>query len=130
MPHSTQMRTACSIRTATLADLDGILEVCLGAAPFDDSVRYVNLYREQFPEDDIKYCKLWLQYVINPIHDDFNVMVAEAPSLEDSHTMKIGGYAVWNVSYRKKRKHGSEYQPQDRMSFSPLSSPLQIPMPC
>ena len=115
MPHSTQTHTIGTIRPATLADLDSLVEILRNARPLDETWKYSFQHRKQFPDDNIKFTKLLLRYYIDPAHDDFHVVVAEAPSLEGLQVTKVVACAIWDVSYRNKRKYGSEYKQQERM---------------
>ncbi len=42
-------------------------------------------------------------------------MVVEAPRSEDRNVTKVVSIAVWDVSFRNRRKHGQAYIPQDRL---------------
>ena len=103
-----------AICTANLTDLDSVLEVALSAMPYDPDWNYRYQYRDQYPEDHLKYTKLLFQFFIDPSYDDWHVMVAKAPSLEDPNVTKIVAFAVWDVSYVNKRKHGQDYKPLNR----------------
>jgi len=110
-PHSID---TSAIRAATLADLDSVVEVVRSSMPLDPGWNYCYEHALEFPEDSVKFTKLLFQHFIDPGFDDWHVMVADAPSLHDPNVTRIVAFAVWDVSYRNKRKHGSTYVPQNR----------------
>ena len=114
MPHTTQSSPAeAAIRPATSADIDDLVELYKTTAPLEESFRYRNQYVQQHPEDLIKYELLVHHLWISPKYSDFDVMVAEAPSLEDVTATKVVAYAVWDVSYRNKRQYGAQHKSQN-----------------
>lgn len=114
MPYTTYPSPAeVAIRPATFADVDDLVEVYKITAPLEESFRYRNQYVQQYPEDLIKYETLVHHLLISPKYSDFDVMVAEAPSLEDVTVTKVVAYAVWDVSYCNKRQYGSQYKSQN-----------------
>ena len=127
MPHTTYPSPAkVVIRPATFADIDDLVEVYKNSAPLEESFHYRNQYVQQYPEDLIKYERLVHHLFISPKYSDLDIMVAEAPSLEDATVPKVVAYAVWDVSYRNKRQYGPEYKSQNgkpRQSPSPASMP-------
>ncbi|KAL8791916.1 MAG: hypothetical protein Q9195_005492 [Heterodermia aff. obscurata] len=112
---SINLRGANSIRTATLSDLDNVVDVVRSAMPLDPQWNYRFEHGRQFPEDNVKYTRLLFENFIMPDYDDWHVMVAESPGEEPSHQSKIVAFAVWDVSYRNKRKNGRGYVPQNPM---------------
>ena len=108
------IRAAISIRTATLSDLDNVVDVVRSAMPLDPQWNYRFEHGHQFPEDNVKYTRLLFEHFIRPDYDDWHVMAAESPGDEHSHPSKIVAFAVWDVSYRNKRKNGPDYLPQNR----------------
>lgn len=114
MPHTTHPLPAEAVnRPATLADIDNLVEVYKATAPLEESFHYTNQHAQQYPEDLMKYENLFHLLLVSPKYSDYHVMVAEAPSLEDVTVTKIIAYAVWDVSYRNKRQHGSQYKSQN-----------------
>ena len=77
VPHSSQGSAAKAIRTADPADLDSGVEVVRSATPLDSQWNYRFEHGHQFPEDNMEYT------FIEPSYDDWHVMVAGSPSLED-----------------------------------------------
>lgn len=102
------------LRAAVPADLDSVVEVVRSSMPLDPGWDFCYEYAHEFPEDSVKFTKLLFQHYIDPDFDDWDVMVADAPSLQSPNTTVIVAYAVWDSSYRNKRKHGSTYVPQNR----------------
>ncbi|KAH0557019.1 hypothetical protein GP486_005191 [Trichoglossum hirsutum] len=102
-----------AIRVANPSDLSNVLEVVLSALSYDPCWDYRYQYRHQYPEDNLRYTKHIFQLYIDPRYDDWRVMVAEAPSLENPSVTKIVAVAVWDVTYINKRKHGRDYETKD-----------------
>lgn len=102
-----------AIRPATFADIDDMVAVYKAAAPLDQTFPYVNQHAQQYPEDLNKYEELVHHFWVSPKYSDFDIIVAEAPSLEDATVTKVIAYTVWDVSYRNKRQYGSQYKPQN-----------------
>lgn len=104
-----------STRQATLRDLEAVVDVVLAAMPLDPQWNYRFPYRHTYPKDHRKFTKLLFQFFIDPSYDDWHVMVAEAPSIDDPQVSRIVAFAVWEVSYINKAKHGAGcYRPQNR----------------
>jgi hypothetical protein len=111
-----------STRQAKLNDLDAVVEVVLAAMPLDPQWNYRFPYRDSYPEDHRKFTKRLFRLFIDPAIDDWQVMVAEAPSIEEPHVSKIVAFAVWDISYINKAKHGSDcYQAQSRSLIRPYT---------
>ena len=106
------------IRPAVPADLGGVVEVMRSIMPLNPQWDYRFQYRHEFPEDHTRYTELMLQLLIDPSYDDWRVMVAEAPSLKNPDVTKIVAFAVWDISYKNKRTHGSEYKSRSRRCIS------------
>ena len=104
-----------AIRAANLSDIEKVLEVVLSAAPYDPQWDYRFPYRKKYPEEHLKYTKLLIECFLDQTWDDWQVMVVEAPSLEDCNVTTIVSISVWDVSFRNRRKHGQEYIPQNRL---------------
>jgi hypothetical protein len=103
-----------AIRLATPADLDSVVELALAALPDDPDWHYRFPYHDKYPEDHLKFTRLLFQFYLDPGHNDFRIMVAEAPKSESCPETKMVSYALWDVSFLNKRKYGPGYKPQDR----------------
>ena len=109
-----------AIRTATPSDIDSVVEIILSAFPRGHQWNYRFPYRAEHPEDHFKYTRILIQCFLDPTWDDFQVMVTEAPSMNDDAVTKIVSVSVWDVSYSNRRKHGQAYIPQNR-SLTPIN---------
>jgi hypothetical protein len=103
-----------NVRVAQPSDLKDVVNVVLVAMPDDPAWGYRYPYRQEYKEDHLYYTRLLLESLINPSHDDWQVLVLECPSTENSTEWKIVAFAVWDVSYVNLRRHGPSYVPQDR----------------
>jgi hypothetical protein len=106
-----------AIRLATLADLDSVVELALAALPDDPYWHYRFPDHDKHPEDHLKFTRLWFRFYLDPGHDDFRLVVAEAPPpepKESGHATEMVAYALWDVSYLNRRKCGPDCKPQDR----------------
>ncbi len=114
-PIKTSLPIAMAIRAANLSDIEGVVEVVLSAMPHDPQWDYRFPYRKEYPKEHLKYTKMLFECFLNQTWDDWQVMVVEAPSLEDRNVMKVVSISVWDVSFRNIHKHGQAYIPQDRL---------------
>ncbi len=114
-PIRTSSPTAMAIRAANLSDMEEVVEVVLSAMPHDPQWDYRFPHRKEYPKEHLKYTKLLFECFLNQTWDDWQVMVVEAPSVEDRTVAKVVSISVWDVSFRNIRKHGQAYKPQDRL---------------
>lgn len=105
---------AMTVRAANESDIKEVVEVVLSAMPHDPQWVYRFPYRKRYSKEHLKYTKLLFGGFLNQTWDDWQVMVVEAPSLEDPNVTKIVSISVWDVSFRNRRKHGQSYISQDR----------------
>ena len=108
MSHSSSTSTEGILRPASLADVDGMAEIW--STTLDPSRPWKEQYRDQFPEESLRYKKMVFEHLLDPSYEDWEVMVVEAPSIEDASMLKIVAVAVWNLSYINKGKQGKQYQ--------------------
>lgn len=102
------------LRQAGPGDVDAVLDVLIAGREDDAGWTYRFQYRHEYPEEHRKFQRLYVQNLLNPSHEDWWVMVAESPSVDDAGVAKIVAFAVWDVSYVNKRKHGPSYQSKKR----------------
>ena len=86
-----------SIRKANMTDLDAMVDVCLAASPMDPKWDYRLRYREQYPEDTLRFTRKRLKTFLENEPGNWLVMVAELPSREDSSTSKVVAFAAWQL---------------------------------
>lgn len=84
-----------SIRQADMTDLDAMVDVCLAASPMDPQWDYRLRYREQYPEDTLRFTRKRLKMFLENEPGNWQVMVAELPSREDSSISKVAAFAAW-----------------------------------
>ena len=86
-----------SIRQADVADLYAMVDVCLAASPMDPKWDYRLRYREQYPEDTLKFTRKRLEMFLENETGNWQVMVAELPSRQDSSISKVVAFAAWQL---------------------------------
>ena len=86
-----------SLRKADMTDLDAMVDVCLTASPMDPQWDYRLRYREQYPEDTYRFTRKRLKNFLENQPENWQVMVAELPSREDSSISKVAAFAAWQV---------------------------------
>lgn len=102
------------LREAGPGDVDAVVDVLVAAREDDPGWTYRFQHRHEYPEEHRKFQRLFVQCLIDPSYEDWLVMVAESPSVEDGGVAKIVAFAVWDVSYVNKRKYGPCYQRKNR----------------
>ena len=102
------------IRPGLPSDVDAITNVVIKTMPLDPQWDYRFPLRKQFPDDHYKYTRMLFEYFLDPLFDDWAVMVVEDVDPASSEKPKIAAISVWDVSYLNKRKYGPSYIPQDR----------------
>jgi hypothetical protein len=113
-PFARSASAVMRLREAGPSDVDAVVDVLLAAMPDDPAWDYRFQYRKEHPEDHRKFQRLFFKYLIDPSYEDWVVMVAESPSVEDSSVSNIVAFAVWDISYINKRKHGPSYKAKHR----------------
>lgn len=101
------------IRIGLPSDVDAITNVIIKTMPLDPQWDYRFPLRKEFPEDHYKYTRMLFEYFLDPLFDDWTVMVIEDVDPAGSEKLKIASISVWDVSYLNKRKDGPQYVPQD-----------------
>ncbi|KAK1826340.1 gnat family [Podospora conica] len=103
--------SSCSIRDATPADLDQVVQLVLAAMPHEPHWNYRFAHKDEFPDDHVKFTRLLYEQFISPANDDWRVTVAEA---SDDGTTNIVGFTF-----------GPDYEPQNPMAFIARSGGAQ-----
>ncbi|KAL2200789.1 hypothetical protein P885DRAFT_66416 [Corynascus similis CBS 632.67] len=99
-------------RLGVPADIEAVTHVIINTMPLDPQWDYRFPYRHQYPEDHYKYTRMLIEYFLDPLYDDWLVMVVE-DSLEPGGPREVVGFGVWEVSYLNKRRYGPGYKTQD-----------------
>lgn len=107
------------IRLAEPTDIDDVLDIVIAARPQEPSWDYRYPYRLEYPEDHRYLNRLAFEFFLKPSHDDWLVTVVECPDNDNPALSRIAAFAVWDVSYVNKRKHGPTYVPPSRESPDP-----------
>jgi hypothetical protein len=97
-------------------DVEAVTDVIIRTMPLDPQWDYRFPYRHQYPDDHYKYTKMLFEYFLDPLYDDWLVMVVE-DSLEPGGPIEVVSFGVWDVSYVNKIRYGPGYTPQDRKSL-------------
>jgi hypothetical protein len=92
------MAMSLTIRPAKSSDVDALTQIGIAAFPLEPQWPYRYPYRHQYPEDHIKYTRNryteWLSAAATPTCE---VVVAEAPSLEDPEVRKVVSLSIWRL---------------------------------
>ncbi len=86
-----------SIRKAAMSDLDAMVDVGLAALPMDPQWDYRLRYRKQYPEDTRRLTRKRFKMFLENEPGNWQVMVAELPSREDSSISRVAAFAVWQL---------------------------------
>ncbi|KAK4152151.1 hypothetical protein C8A00DRAFT_16515 [Chaetomidium leptoderma] len=103
-------------RLGVPVDVEAVTNVIINTMPLDPQWDYRFPQRHQYPEDHYKYTRMLFEYFLNPLYDDWLVMVVE-DSLHSGGPAEVVSFGVWDVSYLNKRRYGPGYRPQDRKSL-------------
>jgi hypothetical protein len=95
---SPSMAMSLTIRPAKSSDVDALTQIGIAAFPLEPQWPYRYPYRHQYPEDHIKHTRNryteWLSAAATPTCE---VVVAEAPSLEDPEVRKVVSLSIWRL---------------------------------
>ena len=86
-----------SIRKADMSDLDAMVDVGLAALPMDPQWDYRLRYRKQYPEDTRRFTRERFKMFLENEPGNWQVMVAELPSREDSSVSRVAAFAAWQL---------------------------------
>jgi len=89
------MATAISIREATEADLDAMVEVSLAAFPMDPVWTYVFSKHHEYPEETWKLTRLEYTAYLKNKKGKWRFMVAEMPKKDDESTRVVAAISLW-----------------------------------
>jgi hypothetical protein len=108
-----------SIRTATLADLDSMLEIGLEAMPLDPQWSWRFPGRLKFPEDTRKFTQMKYREFLENKSGNWLVLLAERISENISKKPRAIAFAVWdipNLSRSQSRSRRRSYGRQRNIS--------------
>ncbi|KAF2492839.1 hypothetical protein BU16DRAFT_529110 [Lophium mytilinum] len=91
-----------SLRRASVADLEAMLEIGLAALPMDPQWDYRFPHRRAYPGDTQKYTRMRYREFLEDQHERWVVMLAEQRVAHDS--LKPVAFAVWEVKNIRKKK--------------------------
>ncbi len=98
MATNQSQRMEISMRSATLSDLDAMLEIVFAAFPMDPQWDYRFPYRLEYPEDYRHYTKLTYKEILENAEGRYCTFVAESVSLKDATVVKPIALAIWESS--------------------------------
>jgi hypothetical protein len=101
------------LRLAQAKDANEVTKVFINAMQDNPSWPYRFPHRKEFPEDHWNYNLDLMSHFISPVYDDWMVVIVEVKEGE-SEAPRIASFAVWDVSYVNKRRHGPDYIPNSR----------------
>ncbi|MCJ1246219.1 hypothetical protein MMC30_003425 [Trapelia coarctata] len=89
------MAAAISIREATMADLDTIIDVYLAAFPMDPVWNYVFSNHHQYPEETQRLTRLEYTHYLRKKDKKWRFMVAEMPKKDNKSVKVIAAISLW-----------------------------------
>jgi len=97
MGYSQSKLMPISIQPVEPGDLDAIIEIVIAAFPFDNQFAYRYPYRKEYPEDHLKYTKLYYsKYLQATFAGQNTIMVADAPDLKDPIKTRVIAMSIWD----------------------------------
>ena len=109
------------------SDAEAVTNVILKTMPLDPQWNYRFPWRDQHPKDHYKFTRMLIDYFLNPDYDDWQVMVV-VDALQPGGHEQVVSFAVWDVSFRNKRRHGPDYERQDRKLLVPAVPIRPVPV--
>ncbi len=86
-----------TIRSASLVDLDSMVEIGLAAMPLDPQWHYRFPYRHEYPEETRKFTRLRYKTFLENENSQWQVMLAEALDVERLNRSKPVAFAIWET---------------------------------
>ena len=87
-----------SIRRASLADLDAMLDIGLAAMPLDPQWNWRFPHRLDFPEDHRKYTQSIYRDFLENKSGNWVVVLAEIAVQDNPGSVSPAAFAVWNLA--------------------------------
>ncbi|KAF2803349.1 uncharacterized protein BDZ99DRAFT_482196 [Mytilinidion resinicola] len=91
-----------SLRRASVADLEAMLEIALAALPMDPQWDYRFPHRRAYPSDTRKYTRMRYREFLEDQNERWVVMLAEHRPAQDSR--EPVAFAVWEIKNIRKQK--------------------------
>ncbi|ESZ92732.1 hypothetical protein SBOR_6897 [Sclerotinia borealis F-4128] len=95
------------IRQAEPKDIDAITTAMLASFASDTMWRYRYLYREEYPDDHIKYTRLYIELMVSGSFPDYLTMILE---VEEDSIWNVAALSIWNISYANRRIYAAKGQ--------------------
>jgi hypothetical protein len=102
-------------------DVDNLVDVYLASMQDHITWDYVYPFRKKYPEEHRYGASVVFRHLLSEEQDDFIVMIVEHRAHEHPHANRIISFAVWDVAYVNRRKHGPDYAVKAR-KFSPATA--------
>jgi GNAT superfamily N-acetyltransferase len=89
---------AVSVRLASLADLDAMVDIGLAAMPLDPQWNWRFPHRLAFPDDHRKFTRSTYRYFLENKAGNWVVMLAEIVVPGEQGSVRPAAFAVWNLA--------------------------------
>lgn len=103
---TTKVFAKTRIRQAEPKDIDAITDLFMSCLASDAMFRNRYRYREEYPDDHLKYSRLFLELMLSGSYPDFLTMVLEAE--EEDSSWNIVALSIWDISYENKRIYAAK----------------------
>ncbi|EDO01170.1 predicted protein [Sclerotinia sclerotiorum 1980 UF-70] len=109
------------IREAEPKDINAITTAMITSLSSDAMWRYRFAHRDKYPEDLLKYARLYIELLVSGSFPDYATLIVE---VEEDSVWNTAAFSIWDISYENKRVYtakGETYTSQSRTSLSRFS---------
>ncbi|KAF7866695.1 hypothetical protein EAF04_005537 [Stromatinia cepivora] len=99
------------IREAEPKDIDAITTAMITSLSSDAMWRYRFAHRDKYPEDLLKYARLYIELLVIGSFPDNATLIVE---VEEDSIWKVAAFSIWDISYENRRIYaakGETYTP-------------------
>ncbi|PQE20516.1 Acyl- N-acyltransferase protein [Rutstroemia sp. NJR-2017a BBW] len=101
------MAQSSRIRQAGPRDIDAVTALFIKSLEDDENWDYRFPFRHEYPEDNWRQQKSYVEFMVDEENDNFEVWILEVETSEGS--WQAAALSIWDVSYVNKRLHGPSY---------------------
>ncbi|KAJ8058017.1 hypothetical protein OCU04_013189 [Sclerotinia nivalis] len=93
------------IREAERKDIDAITTAMITSLSSDAMWRYRFAHRDKYPEDLLKYARLYIELLVSGSFPDYATLIVE---VGEGSTWEVAAFSIWDVSYENRRIYAAK----------------------
>ncbi|CAD6441290.1 717eb6c2-dfc4-491c-b668-d4eec3a2a847 [Sclerotinia trifoliorum] len=105
MAISSKSTAKSRIRDAEPKDIDTITTGMITSLSSDAMWRYRFAHRERYPEDLLKYARLYIELLVSGSFADYATLIVE---VEEGSSWNVAAFSIWDISYENKRVYAAK----------------------